>query len=36
VATRRNLYLGAVTLETFSLAPDPINETLIPVVAMLA
>ena len=28
--------LGAVTLETFSLAPDPVNETLVPVVAMLA
>jgi phosphoribosyl-AMP cyclohydrolase/predicted aspartyl protease len=30
------LLLGAVTLETFSLAPDPVNETLVPVVAMLA
>ena len=30
------LLLGAVTLETFSLAPDPVNETLVPVIAMLA
>jgi predicted aspartyl protease len=29
------LLLGAVTLEQFSLAPDPVNETLVPVVAML-
>jgi len=28
--------LGAVTLEAFSLAPDPVNETLVPVIAMLA
>jgi predicted aspartyl protease len=28
--------LGATTLEIFSLAPDPVNETLVPVVAMLA
>jgi predicted aspartyl protease len=28
--------LGATTLEAFSLAPDPVNETLTPVVAMLA
>jgi predicted aspartyl protease len=28
--------LGAVTLETYSLAPDPVNETLVPVIAMLA
>jgi predicted aspartyl protease len=27
--------LGAVTLEQFSLAPDPVNETLVPVVALL-
>jgi predicted aspartyl protease len=27
--------LGAVTLEQFGLAPDPVNETLVPVVAML-
>jgi len=29
------LLLGAVTLEQFSLAPDPVNETLVPVVALL-
>jgi predicted aspartyl protease len=28
--------LGAFTLEAFSLAPDPVNGTLVPVVAMLA
>ena len=28
--------LGAVTMEVFSLAPDPVNETLVPVIAMLA
>jgi phosphoribosyl-AMP cyclohydrolase len=28
--------LGATTLEVFSLAPDPVNETLVPVIAMLA
>jgi len=27
--------LGATTMEVFSLAPDPVNETLIPVVASL-
>ena len=27
--------LGAVTLEGFSLAPDPVNERLVPVVGML-
>jgi predicted aspartyl protease len=27
--------LGAVTMELFSLAPDPVNETLIPVIASL-
>ena len=32
----RELLLGATTLEAFSLAPDPVNETLTPVVAMLA
>jgi hypothetical protein len=29
------MLLGATTLETFSLAPDPVNETLNPIVAML-
>ena len=29
------LLLGAVTLEQFGLAPDPVNETLVPVEAML-
>src|SRR3990172_13187028 len=29
------LLLGATTLETFSLAPDPVNETLNPTIAML-
>jgi predicted aspartyl protease len=29
------LLLGSVTLEQFSLAPDPVNETLVPVVALL-
>jgi phosphoribosyl-AMP cyclohydrolase len=29
------LLLGATTLETFSLAPDPVNETLVPTVALL-
>ncbi len=28
--------LGAFTMEAFSLAPDPVNETLVPVIAMLA
>jgi predicted aspartyl protease len=28
--------LGATTMEAFSLAPDPVNETLIPVIALLA
>jgi predicted aspartyl protease len=28
--------LGAVTMEEFSLAPDLVNETLVPVIAMLA
>jgi phosphoribosyl-AMP cyclohydrolase len=32
---RSESLLGATTLETFSLAPDPINETLNPIVAML-
>jgi len=29
------LLLGAVSMEQFGLAPDPVNETLVPVVAML-
>jgi len=29
------MLLGATALETFSLAPDPVNETLTPIVAML-
>jgi len=29
------LLLGAVTLEGFSLAPDPVNERLVPVVGLL-
>jgi len=29
------MLLGATTLEAFSLAPDPVNETLNPVVAMM-
>ena len=28
--------LGATTMEAFSLAPDPVNETLIPVIVLLA
>jgi hypothetical protein len=28
--------LGAFTMEAFSLAADPVNETLVPVIAMLA
>ena len=29
------MLLGATTMEVFSLAPDPVNETLTPIVAML-
>ncbi len=29
------LLLGAVSMEQFGLAPDPVNETLVPVVALL-
>ena len=29
------LLLGATALEAFSLAPDPVNETLTPIIAML-
>jgi predicted aspartyl protease len=30
------MLVGAVTMGEFSLAPDPVNETLTPVIAMLA